>query len=91
MTAHESIASGADIIAFKDSGNVATLIQNTGHGFIVENYNELNELFNGDNLIKRAYKIRSSGRQLYNMIWSSLTADFIDSKLTQNNVIKIVN
>lgn len=78
FTAHETLAAGADIVAFASSGNVATLVNTTGRGVVVEDATALNELFSGDRLVERARETRSAGRQISEMTPSRMTADLVD-------------
>ena len=78
IAAVEALRAGSAVITFKDSGNVAAMVKETGFGAVLESEEELDRLFETGDVIKLAAKARPTGMSA---TFSNMTADFIEEKV----------
>jgi hypothetical protein len=78
IAAVEALRAGSAVITFKDSGNVAAMVKETGFGAVLESEDELERLFETGEVIKLAAKARPTGMSA---TFSNMTADFIEEKV----------
>jgi hypothetical protein len=75
FTAHEAVAAGAAVLTNPDSGNVATFVAEGGHGQVLPDEDALMALFESGEVRKLARARRKP--QLYDMVFSGMTADLV--------------
>ena len=76
--AFEALASGADIIAFKESGNVADVILNLKRGIVVEDEKALKAFFRSGAAVRYVRLAREQGRPKGNLTYDGTTAALIN-------------
>lgn len=75
IAAVEALRAGAAILTFKDSGNVAAIVQKTGLGSVLDSEADLIALFESGEVLKLATKTRPAKLTAE---FSNMTADFIE-------------
>ena len=82
FTAHEAIAAGATIITSPVSGNVATLIEDTGAGVVLPDENSLLDFFNSGaaSTVTRLQRRSRSGRPM-GVTFSQMTFSVLNSEV----------
>ena len=74
IAAVEALRAGAAILTFKDSGNVAAIVQKTGLGSVLDSEADLIALFESGEVMKLAVEARPTGLTAE---FSNMTVDFI--------------
>ncbi|HIK31692.1 MAG TPA: tetratricopeptide repeat protein [Oscillatoriales cyanobacterium M59_W2019_021] len=77
--AHEAFASGASVIALRDSGNVAAAVKKKDCGIVVKDEEELIDYFRSNRVIKYARKRYAQGIEVGSLAHTGTTASFIFS------------
>lgn len=74
IAAVETLRAGAAVITFKDSGNVAALVRDTGFGAVLDSEKELMALFDTGKIVDVVMRTRPAGLTAE---FSDMTADFL--------------
>lgn len=75
LVAYEAVASGAAVVTWKDSGNVADFVAQGGHGLVLESETRLGELFTSGSATALGRIARRP--RVSELVFSDLTLDLI--------------
>ena len=76
FTAYEAVASGAAVITGPDSGNIAALVESTGHGRVLPDEAALHRAMERGDLAPLARSVRKP--RLHDLTFSALTVDLLE-------------
>ncbi|OXE36460.1 MAG: hypothetical protein CGW95_07540 [Phenylobacterium zucineum] len=78
LAAYEAAAAGAFILTHTDSGNIAAFIRSEGVGQVLNNEDELTDLFRSGRVADHARNRRKP--MLYDLSFSETTADLLEDR-----------
>jgi hypothetical protein len=78
FTAYEAVAGGAAVITGPDSGNIAALVESSGHGKVLADEASLDAALERGGLASLARSVRKP--RLYDLAFSALTVDLLDEE-----------
>jgi len=77
LTAYEAMAGGAMVVTTSLSGNVASMVRDSGHGLVLESDDELMNFFESGTIIDEYEVTRNGQVTYYNLISSGITASLV--------------
>jgi len=78
FTAHEAVAAGAAVVTNPDSGNVAAMVADGGHGLVLSDEDALVQAFETGDILALARTRRRP--KLYILAYSALSMDLIETE-----------
>ncbi|MFI4965433.1 MAG: hypothetical protein ACHP9T_08720 [Caulobacterales bacterium] len=78
FAAYEAVAAGAAVITGPDSGNVAALVEETGHGVVLNDEAALGAMFASGDIAALSRAVRKP--RLYDLAFSALTVDLLEDR-----------